>query len=203
MDKKKIIGFPKNHPILFNLLLIVVAFLVLVNIVLFAIDGFTGHGEYVVVPELKGKTLNAAELEIRENGFKCEIADSTYNNSYEPGAVVDQEPKSNSKVKANRTIYLTINAVMPRKVAFPKVLDMSSRQGRAVLEGLGFKNIRIDTVASPYKELIVGVSADGKEVIPGERLPLTVPVVLSIGSGGMEVVADSLATDSLMMETIF
>ena len=203
MDKKKIIGFPKNHPILFNLLLIVVAFLVLVNIVLFAIDGFTGHGEYVVVPELKGKTLNAAELEIRENGFKCEIADSTYNNSYEPGAVVDQEPKANSKVKANRTIYLTINAVMPRKVVFPKVLDMSSRQGRAVLEGLGFKNIRIDTVASPYKELIVGVSADGKEVIPGERLPLTVPVVLSIGSGGMEVVADSLATDSLMVETIF
>jgi hypothetical protein len=47
------------------------------------------------------------------------------------------------------------------------------------------------------------VSADGKEVIPGERLPLTVPVVLSIGSGGMEVVADSLATDSLMVETIF
>ena len=77
---------------------------------------------------------------------------------------------------------------------------MSCRQGRAVLEGLGFKNIKIDTVSSPYKDLIIDVKVDGKDIIPGERLALSVPVFLMIGGGNEDVQADKVATDSLMNE---
>ena len=201
MNKRKLLGFPKRYPILFNLMLIVISFLVLVYVVLLSIDAFTDHGEYVVVPDLKGKSLNEAELDVRDVGFKCEITDSTYNDNFDRGAIVDQEPKTNSKVKANRTIYLTINAFMPRKVSFPRVIDMSCRQGRAVLEGLGFKNIKVDTVSSPYKELIIDVKVDGRTVMPGERLPLLTPINLSVGSGGEDVKADTVGVDSLFVET--
>lgn len=197
MDKKKIKDFPKKYPILFHLMLIIISFIIIMYGVLFAVDSFTGHGEYVIVPELKGKSLGEAELITRDLGFKCEVTDSTYNDSFERGAVVDQEPKANSKVKPRRTIYLTTNAIMPRKVAFPQVLDMSCRQGRAVLEGLGFKNIKIDTVSSPYKELIVGVKVEGKDAVPGERLVLASSIVLSIGNGLQDVQTDSLMNDSI------
>jgi len=200
VDKTKLLGFPKRHPILFNLMLIGLSFLALVYAVLLSIDVFTDHGEYVVVPDLKGKSLNEAELDVRAVGFKCEITDSTYNDNFDRGAIVDQEPKANSKVKANRTIYLTINAFMPRKVSFPRVVDMSCRQGRAVLEGLGFKNIKVDTVSSPYKDLIINVKVDGRTAVAGERLPLLIPINLSVGSGGEEVKADSIGVDSLFVE---
>lgn len=195
IDKNKIKGFPKKHPILFHLALILITFFIIMYGVLLAVDSFTGHGEYVTVPELKGKSLGEAELVVRDLGFKCEVADSTYNDSYERGAVVDQEPKANSKVKPRRTIYLITNAVMPRKVSFPQVLDMSCRQGRAVLEGLGFKEITIDTVSSPYKDLIVNVKVAGKEATPGERLTLSTPIVLSIGNGLQEAYSDSIVSE--------
>ena len=192
----KIKEFPKKHPILFNLALIVVTACILVNGVLYAIDNFTGHGEYEVVPELKGMTEREVVDVLKSKSFKYEIADSTYNNNYGPGCVVEQEPKANSKVKPLRTIYLTINAVSPRTIAMPMIVDMSCRQGKAMLEGVGFKNIRIDTIASPYKDLIVGVMADGKPVESGKRLSINTPIVISVGSGVGEIPVDTLPEEN-------
>ena len=187
--------FIKKHPILFNLALIVVTACILVNCILFAIDNFTGHGEYEVVPELKGMTEREVVEVLKSKSFKYEITDSTYNNNFGPGCVVDQEPKANSRVKPLRTIYLNINAVSPRTIAMPMIIDMSCRQGKAMLEGVGFKNIRIDTIASPYKDLIVGVSADGKSVESGRRLSVNTSIVILVGSGVGEVPMDTVSED--------
>ncbi len=183
-DKKfNILEIPRKYPVLFNIFLIFVALIIIVNGVLLMIDSFTQHGIYEVVPELKGKSISETEFILEDKGFKYEITDSTYSNDVKPGCVVEQEPKALSKVKPHRTIYLTINAVSPRTIAVPMIVDMSYRQGRAMLEGLGFKNITIDTIDSPYKDLIVGVKIDGKELTPGKRMSADTHIVISVGSG--------------------
>ncbi len=191
-----------KHPILFNLLLIAVTFFVLMYVVLLAIDSFTEHGVYSVVPDVKGTTLTEASKKIEECGFKCEVTDSTYSDTLAPGMIVDQEPKADSKIKPLRTIYLTINAISPRKVTVPSIVDMSCRQGLAILNGLGLKNVSVDTVYSPYKELILSVKTDGKDIIPGSRLPLNSKIVVSIGNGIGEMLPDSIEVESLSGDSI-
>lgn len=192
IDKESIKRFPKKHPIIFHLLLIVIAFLIIVNVTLFAIDSFTGHGIYAVVPDVKGKTLNEAVVEIEKSGFKWEIADSAYSNTYAPGVILDQEPKAESRIKPLRTIYLIRNAVLPREVALPMVVDMSYRQGMAMLQGLGFNEINVKTVSSPYKDLILEIKANGKTVKNGTRVPLNTKIEMSIGSGVEEIIEDTI-----------
>lgn len=192
IDKESIKRFPKKHPILFHLLLIVIAFLIIVNVTLFAIDSFTGHGIYAVVPDVKGKTLNEAVVELEKSGFKWEIADSAYSNTYAPGVILDQEPKAESRIKPLRTIYLIRNAVLPREVALPMVVDMSYRQGMAMLQGLGFNEINVKTVSSPYKDLILEIKANGKTVKNGTRVPLNTKIEMSIGSGVEEIIEDTI-----------
>lgn len=195
MDKKNITGFPKKHPILFHLLLIAITLFVVLYGVLFAIDSFTGHGVYVVVPDVKGKVLTEAVDELAAVGFKYEVTDSAYNDKCPPGTVIDQEPKAASKVKPSRTVYLTMNATSPRLVTVPSVIDMSCRQGMAMLLGLGFKNVKVDTVYSPYKDLILSVKANGNIVNSGSKLPLTAAIEISIGNGMEEVLPDSIADE--------
>lgn len=190
-----------KHPILFNLLLIMFTFFVLMYGVLFAIDSFTGHGVYTVVPNVEGESLLKATMELEAAGFKCEVSDSTYSDKHAPGVVVDQEPKAGSKIKPNRTIYLTMNAVMPRMITMPTIVDMSCRQGIAVLNGLGLKDINVDTVYSPYKELILSVRVNGKEVTPGMRLPLTSRISISIGNGVEATLPDSIESENIVEES--
>ena len=193
IDKKKfninmesVKSFPKKHPIIFHFLLIIFAFMIIVNVTLLAIDSFTGHGIYAIVPDVKGKTLNEAVTQLENSGFKWEIADSAYSDTYAPGLILDQEPKAESRIKPSRTIYLIRNAVSPREVALPVVVDISYRQGLAMLQGLGFKDVSVKTVSSPYKDLILDIKVNGKDVNPGTRLPLNSRIEISVGSGFIE-----------------
>lgn len=202
MADLKIKNFIAKHPILFNLLLIMVTFFVLMYGVLMAIDSFTGHGIYTVVPNVEGVSLNEARGTLEAVGFKCEVSDSTYSNNHAPGTVVVQEPKADSKIKPNRTIYLTMNAVSPRMVTLPSIVDMSCRQGLAMLNGLGLKNIKVDTVYSPYKELILAVKVNGKDANPGMRLPLNSRISVFIGNGFGNELPDSVEAENIEEESL-
>lgn len=192
MNKDNLKGFAKNHPILFHLLLIVVTFLVLAYATLAMIDVFTGHGEFKTMPNVKGLQLEEAMKVLGKSGFKCEVTDSAYSDTYKPGAIIEQEPKANAKVKPLRTVYLTMNAKYPRVVMLPQIVDMSYRQGISMLEGMGFKDVKVVTVSSPYKELILGVKVNGAEMEAGTRLPLSSKIEITIGNGLEEAESDSV-----------
>ena len=130
--------------------------------------------------------MNEAVTQLENSGFKWEIADSAYSDTYAPGLILDQEPKAESRIKPSRTIYLIRNAVSPREVALPVVVDISYRQGLAMLQGLGFKDVSVKTVSSPYKDLILDIKVNGKDVNPGTRLPLNSRIEISVGSGFIE-----------------
>lgn len=78
--------------------------------------------------------------------------------------------------------------------------DISYRQAKSILDGLGIKNVRVDTVPSDFQDLVISVKRDGKRLMAGARVPVDVKLVLEIGAGAPEEIlneaADSMKIDS-------
>ncbi|MDR2293403.1 MAG: PASTA domain-containing protein [Prevotellaceae bacterium] len=104
---------------------------------------FTRHGENFPVPDFSGMNVEDVKQMAAESNLKVEINDSLFVSSSPAGAVLDQHPKANAHVKKGRTIYLTVNCIMPKKVEVPNVVGYSLRQAVAVLASKGVKTGRI------------------------------------------------------------
>lgn len=156
-----------------------------------ALNIFTEHGKYKTVPDVRRMPIDEATQRIESAGFKWEITDSTYNDAYPLGSIIEQDPKPNSQAKSLRTIYLSVNASSPRLVTIPALNDMSIRQGESTLQGLGFKNINIVYQPSPYKDLILSVTVNGRTIESGTKAPLSAQITISVGNGEEEVLSSS------------
>lgn len=182
-SNKKSENFIKKHPILFNFLLIILAGVGVVWMSLIALDIWTGHGKYEVVPDMKGLSYNQATTALYAAGLNAELSDSIYDEGTKPGTVIEQSPRANTKVKPNRTVYLTINAFSPKMITIPRLSDMSLRQARSTLEGIGIKHIKVRYVVSEYKDLVLGAKFNGITLQPGARIPVNATVTLEVGEG--------------------
>lgn len=177
-----------------NIGLIIAAALVIVWLLLLWLDGWTNHGKYETVPQVKGLSYDLASGQLESAGFVVEIADSVYDSKTRPGVVVEQNPKVGTKVKDGRVVYLTITAFEPKMVVVPMLTDVSERQARSVLESLGIKQIQTVRVPSEFKDLVIRVSRDGVPLTPGVRIPVNSQITLDVGEG--YVVSDSTLTDA-------
>lgn len=190
---------PKNkggfmRKLLINLCCMVAVGFAIGWIALIWLDVWTAHGEEVATPSVKGMPYDLAVATLESQGFSCELLDSVYDTTRPPGTVTDQNPKEGSMVKEGREIYLTVTAFNPRMVPLPAVTDVSERQARAMLAGAGIKNVSVVTVPSDYKDLVAGITVDGRRLAPGTRVPVTARVVLEVGSGPVAA-SDSLGAD--------
>lgn len=176
-------NFIKDHPILFNFLLILLAGCGVIWITLIWLDIWTEHGKYEVVPNIKGLSYEQAAAALRTAGLEPELSDSIYDDKTRPGTVIEQSPRANTKVKPNRTVYLTVIAFTPKMISVPDLADMSLRQARSTLEGLGVKNIKEQYVASEYRDLVLAVKFNGVTLRPGARIPSSATVTLEVGQG--------------------
>jgi len=187
--------FKEKHPFILNSILIAVAAVALFYIGLLFIDVFTSHGQERRVPDVRTMTLDQAIQTLENAGFNWDISDSTtFNEQMPPGVVLDQDPKAGSKVKAIRVIYLKVNALQPRGVLLPKLLDTSIRQALAILRSMGFKSVEVDSVASPYGGLILQVQVNGHAVAPGTSVGINSHIRLTVGDGSI----DNLNPDSIL-----
>lgn len=184
--------------ILLNLLLMAAVGVFIIWLALGWLNIWTGHGHEEVVPDVKGQSYENARMMLEEAGLSVELSDSVYDNNARPGMVVDQNPKVNTRVKPGRTIYLTINAFSPKTVTVPTLTDMSARQARSILEGLGISAVEEESVISEYKNLVLGARYNGKRLTAGARVPVNARIILEVGDG-MPELPDSVltATDSI------
>lgn len=178
-----------------NLILMIAIAILLGWLALSWLNIWTGHGDEVETPDVKGLPYHQAVERLECDGFNVELSDSVYNNRAKPGEVVDQNPASPSMVKPGRLIYLTINAFSPKMVTLPRLTDISERQARAILEGLGIKDIRTVSVMSEYPGLVLGVISRGRRMSAGARTPVNSAITLEVGDGMPETPADSLAAE--------
>lgn len=195
-------GFLARHPVLANLIIIILVALAGLGILYFSFAIFTRHGESAVVPGVEKMSYTQAIEILHSKGFKVDIRDSLYKEDEKPGYVIEQFPKSNSVVKPGRKIFLYINAVHPKEVIIDEdnnpredaLKSISFRQGRARLEELGFKNIRVVKVLGE-NDCISKIFANGKVVKKMQKVPVNAHIVMEVFDGNLESIRDSLQND--------
>lgn len=148
------------------------------------LNGLTGHGNQVVVPSVIGLPVDEAIENIEAEGLNPMVIDTVYSDGVEPGAVIEQLPEGNLPVKPHRLVYLTINAFDVQKVAFPDVIQWSSRQAQSHLRELRF--VADSIVYEPYEfdDLVLRVkSVNDRELMQvGELYPIRTHLILYVGS---------------------
>ncbi len=195
-------GFVAKHPVLTNLIIIILVAVAGLGIIYFSFAIFTRHGESCVVPGVEKMSYTHAIEILHSNGFKVDIRDSLYKEDEKPGYVIEQFPKANSIVKPGRKIFLYINAVHPKEVIIDEdnnpredaLKSTSFRQGKARLEELGFKNIKVIKILGE-NDCISKIYANGKVVKKLQKVPVNARIVMEVFDGNLMAVRDSLQND--------
>ena len=183
LPSMSIIKFLTSKVFFKQLALAIVAIVVLSFIMLKWLNMTTNHGEFVVVPDLKGKSLETVKIELKDNDLAWKLQDSAnYNPNYPKFSVIEQNPAAGSEVKENRKIYLILNPSGYRKVEVPNILKSTLRQAKPQLEALEFQIGNI-TYKDAIGEGVMEMSHKGQSIKPGTLLPLTSKIDLVVGNG--------------------
>jgi eukaryotic-like serine/threonine-protein kinase len=153
------------------------------------LSNYTHHGESITVPDLRGLTAERLERFVEDKHLRYKVVDSIFQVGKQPGTVLEQDPAPDSKVKENRTIYLTVNSSKPPKVKMPNLVDVSLRQAEAILETYGL--VLGNTIYKPdlAKNAVLSQQYKGRGIAPGTELYKGSTIDLVLGDGlGISVV---------------
>jgi hypothetical protein len=166
---------------------------------------FTHHNQTITVPDLTGLPVEDVKIITESKKLRFEITDSIFYKELPRGSVAKQNPKPGSKVKNNRRIYLTMNAVNPEKIGMPAVTGVSLRQARAIIETYGLvlgkisykPNIAVNVVLEQhFNDSIIEV---GTMINKGSKINL----VLGNGLSAKSTLTPNLIGFSLFMAREF
>lgn len=164
------------------ILLIVFAFLQTLNF-------WTNHGDYLRVPEVKGKSLQEATSILEKQGFDVIIQDSVFQETTAPLAVVKQFPDPDATVKVSRTVYLTINRASAPMIDMPNLVGMSFRTAELELRSKGLKLGDTSYVPDIAKNAVKDQTLGGNSIRPGTKIAMgsTISLVLGAGIGNEDI----------------
>lgn len=166
-----------------NLAIAIIASLIILWITFFSLASFTHHGESIAVPDFRGLTIEEITQLIDEKGLRFEVTDSVYLTDHKKGTVVDQNPPPDFKVKENRKIFITMNAVMPERVQVPDLVGVSLRQATAYLETFGLKVGKLSYIPDIGKNVVLKQTFRGKEIQTGTLIEKGKSIDLVLGLG--------------------
>ena len=179
-----IVKFLSSKTFLMQLGLAIIAITVLSFLVLRWLSYTTNHGDFETVPNLKGKSIGVAQIELDENNLVMQIQDSAnFNPKYPKFSVIDQDPPAGEMVKENRKIYLTLNPSGYRKIQVPDLRERTYRQAKPMLEALGFTIGNITYVDYLGEDEVVRLRFKGENLKAGDLLPKTSKIDLVLGNG--------------------
>ena len=142
----------------------------------------TRHGKTVSAPDLTNMTVAEAEATAAEAGVSVKVVDSVFVRRLGGGVVYRQLPKPGATVKRGRSIFLTINSVVPRKVVMPNLFGYSVTEARAELQNRGLNLGRLNYIRDIATNNVLSWKCEGKEleagdlVVSGSTIDLTVGV---------------------------
>lgn len=172
----------------FNILVILGLMVVLGFIFFFSLSFVTRHGEVITVPDVRGKTIEQATTTLEGLGFAVEVRDSVYIDTLQALLIYEQTPERGDVVKVNRTIYLTVNKVIPPMVPMPDLEGLTFRSAEMTLKA---RRLNVgDTIYKPdfATNTVLQQLLNGKPIKPGKEIPegTNITLVLSSGTGSME-----------------
>lgn len=179
----KILKFLISKVFLINLAIAIVLSVILLWGTFFVLDSYTQHGEAISVPDFKGLTIQEVEELAQSKLLRYEVTDSVYLLDVARGTVVEQSPIPDFKVKENRTIFLTMNAVLPERVQMPKLEGITLRQATSILETYGLKIGKLTYVPDIAKNVVLKQEYKGSKINVGELIKKGEEIDLVLGRG--------------------
>lgn len=178
----------------YNLAVIVGIFVVLGLLFFLLLGVITKHDQKLEVPDVYKLNIQEATKKLEDAGFSVDVRDSIYVDSLPALAVWEQTPGRGSIVKVGRTIYLTVNKVIPPMVQMPDLTGLTFRSAEMTLHSLRL-NVG-DTIYKPdfATNTVLQQLLNGKPVKPGRDIPegSNITLVLSSGTGNTENPAPDL-----------
>ena len=148
-------------------LIIVVSGLLLFSLILF-LNLNTKHGDFVVVPDLIGKTIIEFDEDLSELNLKYIVSDSgNFNPEFKINSVLDQSP----------------NASDFEMVQIPKITGITVRQAKKTIESLGFVFGEIEYVDDIARDEVISITNDSIELKEGDFLKKTSIIDFKLGNG--------------------
>ena len=182
------------NPYIKTFFLVIIISALLIVITFWWLNVYTMHGKEVKVPDIKGITVTEAIPYLESKGLRYEIIDSIHAKDKKPGIICEQLPQADSTVKANRIVYLTINAFSKRQIELPDVRDLSQRQAETMLENAGF-SVSVNMVESEFRDLVLRVIHKNTVVYPGATFIEGSLVTIDVGDGAFATApSDTIST---------
>ena len=136
-----------------------------------------GQGGYMV--NVKGKHLEYAINILKSEGHKGIVSDTLFSSAFKPGIVIDQYPSTNMKVKAGRTVRLTI-VNSEKSVIVPDLIGRSERSAELDIRQVG---LEIDTTYREYNSDVPAGNVTWQYPKGGDMLSRGMGVHLTISLG--------------------
>jgi len=180
---KKILNFLKSKVFLLNFGGAIIFFLLIFIVLNFALKVFTNHGESVTVPTVLGMQTEDAIALIEENGFEYEIVDTVFDDKYDKGAVVQQNPEPESLVKDGRRIYLIVNSQQDELISMPQLVGFSIKQVNSMMEAYGLTVGNLRYVPDIAVNVVIRQMYEGDEINPGTKIKKGSAIDFVLGLG--------------------
>jgi beta-lactam-binding protein with PASTA domain len=175
--------FLTKQPFWVNLLAALSLLFLLIFLFLQSLNWLTNHGAYLKVPTVKGKNVDEGIKLLKDLGFEVIIQDSLYFEDIPKYTVIKQLPEPDATVKANRTVFLTINRAFPPYIDMPKLEGLSFRYA---LDKLQKNHLKLrDTIGRSdfMKGSVLEQLYNSVRISPGTKVPWGSKITLVIGAG--------------------
>ncbi len=144
---------------------------------------YTHHGKTIMVPDMTGLTLDEVDDVTSSRHLRFEVIDSVFSTEMPRGTVIKQNPNASSKVKKNRKIFLTMNAVNPEMVSMPQLIGLSFRQARLALQNAGLIQGSIEYRPDYAKNNVLQQMHNNSVIIEGTEITKGAVIDLILGMG--------------------
>lgn len=178
MAKKTATKHSSSHPILLNLLLMVLVSIIIIALVFLGIRIYSRHGKEYVMPELIGSSIDDVS-QTDSIGLRYVVIDSVYQDGDAGGTILQQDPKAGTMIKAGRKVYLTITSYSHEDLLMPHTsptatIAISTLEKMGLLGSLSFVE-NADEANSVLRLTYNGYDIhEGEKLEPGTRIDVTI-----------------------------
>ena len=171
----------KDRWIVKNLAAAAVYVAALLVVIAVGLNLITRHGKTVTAPDFTNLTVPEARKLATDGQVQVKVVDSVFVRRLAGGVVYRQQPKAGAKVKKGRSIFLTINSVVPRKVVMPNLYGYSVSEARAELQNRGLDLGKLTYVKDIATNTVLAQSCEGREVKAGALVVSGSNIDLKVG----------------------
>lgn len=175
--------FITDKPLWVNIVAGLSIILILILLFFGSLDWLTNYGKSEKVPSVLGVQVAAAQKMLEDKGFDVVIQDSVFVDTAAKESVIRQTPDADEVVKQGRTVYLTINRVIPPQIELPNLAGFSIKSAEMYLQSLGLKLGAVSYKPDIAKNAVLEMIMNGSTVQPGTKVPLGSMIGFVLGSG--------------------